>query len=113
MPPDQPPPAVLVYGAYGHTGRFIVTELVAAGLRPVLSGRNRRQLEAEGAARGGLEVRAASLDEPGELEQALEGVTAVVNAAGPFAFTVAPLVGAALRARVPYLDVAAETDVTA
>ena len=64
-------------------------------------------------AHGGLEVRPASLEDPIALNQALHGAAAVINAAGPFAFTVAPVVDAAIRARVPYLDVAAESDVSA
>ena len=35
---------VLVYGAYGHTGRFVVAELLRRGLTPVLSGRDPARL---------------------------------------------------------------------
>jgi short subunit dehydrogenase-like uncharacterized protein len=38
----------------------------------------------------------------------LAGVAAVVNCAGPFLDTALPVVEAALRAEIPYLDVAAE-----
>ncbi|NEC42183.1 saccharopine dehydrogenase, partial [Streptomyces sp. SID8016] len=37
---------VAVYGAYGHTGRFVVAELVERGFSPVLSGRDAAELEA-------------------------------------------------------------------
>ncbi|WP_408195183.1 saccharopine dehydrogenase family protein [Paraburkholderia sediminicola] len=37
-------------------------------------------------------------------------VVAVINCAGPFASTSAPVIEAALRARIPYLDVAAELE---
>lgn len=113
MSHDQPRQAILVYGAYGHTARFIIDELIEKGFEPVLSGRDRRKLEAVSAAHGGLKVRAASLDDPMALDRALHGGAAVINAAGPFAFTVAPVVDAAIRARVPYLDIAAEPDVSA
>jgi short subunit dehydrogenase-like uncharacterized protein len=113
MLPHHHPDAVVVYGASGHTGSFIVRELIEKGLRPMLSGRNRAKLEALSAAHGGLEIRAASLDDSFGLDEALRGTAAVINAAGPFAFTVAPLVDAAIRARVPYLDVAAEADISA
>jgi hypothetical protein len=113
MSPNHPREAILVYGASGHTGRFIVRELIEKGFKPILSGRDSRKLEAVSLAHGGLEVRAASLDDPIALRQALHGAAAVINAAGPFAFTVAPVVNAAIRARVPYLDVAAESDVSA
>lgn len=52
----------------------------------------------------------ASADDPGALDRALAGTSAVINCAGPFASTTAPVVEAALRARIPYLDVAAEIE---
>jgi hypothetical protein len=111
MPAPAPNPAVLVYGAYGHTGRFIVAALLDQGFRPVLSGRDAARLQILAAAHPALVVRGASLDDPSALARAFEGVAAVVNAAGPFALTTSRLIDAALRARVPYLDVAAEADV--
>lgn len=104
---------VAVFGAYGHTGRFIVVELLKNGLRPVLSGRDIHKLNAVGAAHGGLEARAASIDAPASLDQALHGVAAIINCAGPFSATAAPVIEAALRARIPYLDVVAEPDIAA
>lgn len=38
---------------------------------------------------------------------------AILNCAGPFATPAAPLMDAALRARIPYLDVAADVEVAA
>jgi short subunit dehydrogenase-like uncharacterized protein len=105
---------VTVFGAYGHTGRFVVAELVERGLVPVLSGRDADKLAAlAGALRdraGELAVRPASVDDPAALDRALDGVAAVINCAGPFATTSAPVVEATLRAGIPYLDVAAEIE---
>ncbi|MEU2548496.1 saccharopine dehydrogenase NADP-binding domain-containing protein [Streptomyces roseolus] len=100
---------VTVFGAYGHTGRFVVAELAARGFTPVLSGRNARTLE-EMAHAHGLEARVASVDDPASLDRALAGTAAVINCAGPFASTTGPVIEAALRARIPYLDVAAELE---
>jgi len=102
--------AVAVYGAYGHTGRFVVSELQRRGWTPILSGRDPVKLSAFAAGYPGLEVRPASVDEPAALDRALEGAVAVINSAGPFASTSAPVIEAALRARIPYLDVAAELE---
>lgn len=113
MPFAHSSKSILVYGANGHTGRFIVRALIEQGLIPILSGRNREGLETVSAAHGGLEVRTAPLDDSGALDRAFEGTAAVINTAGPFAFTVAPVFAAAIRTRVPYLDVAAEPDVAA
>jgi short subunit dehydrogenase-like uncharacterized protein len=101
---------VAVFGAYGHTGRFVVSELVKRGWVPVLSGRDAGKLAAAGAAHGGLDVRPASVEAPASLDSALKGAAAVINCAGPFATTSTPVIEAALRARIPYLDVAAEIE---
>lgn len=105
--------AVVVYGATGHTGRFIVAELRRRGIATVISGRNAAQLEALAAEWPGVAVRPAPVDDTGALDRALAGAGAVINAAGPFAVTGGPLVEAALRAGIPYLDVAAELEANA
>lgn len=101
---------VAVYGAYGHTGRFVVEELVARGWAPVLVGRDADRLAKLAAEHPGAVVRVAGVGEPGELDAAIAGAVAVVNCAGPFAVTGGPVVEAALRAGVPHLDVAAEIE---
>ncbi|MGN9762999.1 saccharopine dehydrogenase family protein [Streptomyces sp. SD31] len=101
---------IAVYGAYGHTGRFVVTELLERGFVPVLAGRDAEKLRAMARSHPGLEVRPASVDDPAALDRALSGAAAVINSAGPFATTGAPLIEAALRAGIPYVDVAAEIE---
>lgn len=101
--------SVAVFGAYGHTGRFVVAELLARGFVPVLSGRDADKLTTQ-AHESGLETRPASVDDPASLDRALAGAAAVINCAGPFATTAAPVIEAALRAGVPYVDVAAEIE---
>lgn len=100
---------VAVFGAYGHTGRFVVAELTARGFVPVLSGRNAQAL-GKLADEYGLQARPASVDDPPSLDRALSGAVAVINCAGPFASTTGPVIEAALRAGIPYLDVAAELE---
>jgi uncharacterized protein YbjT (DUF2867 family) len=115
---------IAVYGASGLTGGFVVSDLRRRGWEPVLAGRDRRRLDAvAGTATGGTagtaaaggtsEVRPAAVDDPAALDRALDGVAAVVNCAGPFAVTATPVVEAALRAGVPYVDVAAEVEAVA
>ena len=101
---------VTVFGAYGHTGRFVVSELRQRGWTPVLSGRDLDKLNALADVHPGLDVRPARVDDPTSLDRALVGSTAVINCAGPFARTSAPVIEAALRAQIPYLDVAAEIE---
>lgn len=107
----RPGQTVTVFGAYGHTGRFVVAELRERGFVPVLSGRDAGKLRALAAAvPGAPEVRPASVDDPASLDRALDGADAVINCAGPFAVTAAPVIEAALRAGIPYVDVAAEIE---
>lgn len=96
---------VAVFGAYGHTGQFVVTALRERGFVPLPLGRDASRLAALG-----LAYRVASVDDPASLDQALTGADAVINCAGPFASTAAPVIEAALRAGIPYVDVAAEIE---
>ncbi|WP_155372524.1 saccharopine dehydrogenase family protein [Catellatospora vulcania] len=101
---------VAVFGAYGHTGRFLVAELLGRGFVPLLVGRAAGRLQELAARHPGLAYRVASADDPASLDRALAGAAAVVNSAGPFASTAGPVIEAALRNRVPYVDVAAEIE---
>ncbi|HTW03304.1 MAG TPA: saccharopine dehydrogenase NADP-binding domain-containing protein [Streptosporangiaceae bacterium] len=101
---------VAVFGAYGHTGRFVVAELRDRGFVPLLAGRDPGKLRTLAASHPGLEFRPASAGDPTSLDRALDGAAGVINCAGPFAETAAPVIEAALRAGVPYVDVAAEIE---
>ena len=106
--------SIAVYGASGLTGGFVVAELRRRGWAPVLSGRDADKLRAVAEADGGqLDVRPAPVDDPTALDQALAGAAAVINCAGPFSRTAGPVIDAALRAGIPYLDVAAEIEAVA
>lgn len=98
---------VAVIGGAGHTGRFVVAELKRRGLGVIVVGRDQQKLAAE-AASPGITVRAAGMDDPTSLDDALSGAAAVINCAGPFMDTAIPVIDAALRAGIPYLDVTAE-----
>jgi saccharopine dehydrogenase-like NADP-dependent oxidoreductase len=104
---------VVVYGATGHTGRFIVAELRRRGFATVISGRDAAQLDVLAARWPGAVVRPATVDDASSLDLALAGAAAVVNCAGPFAVTGGPVIEAALRAGIPYVDVAAEIEANA
>jgi hypothetical protein len=104
---------VLVFGAYGNTGRLVLAELVDRGLVPIATGRDQGRLDALAASRSGLDTRRMSVDDTASLDRAVAGAEAVVNCAGPFATTAAPLLDAALRAGIPYVDVAAESKTVA
>lgn len=98
---------LLIYGVTGYTGRLILEESLARGLRPVLSGRNAEAVRAI-AAQHGLEARPASLDDPAALHNALEGMGAVLHCAGPFFRTVSEMLEACLDMGVHYMDITGE-----
>jgi short subunit dehydrogenase-like uncharacterized protein len=103
-----PKRTITIFGAYGHTGRFVVRELRERGLTAILSGRDDAKLKEMGHAHPQSELRTATVDDPASLDRALSGAEAVINCAGPFIDTAAPVIDAALRASIHYLDVAAE-----
>jgi short subunit dehydrogenase-like uncharacterized protein len=102
--------AIAVFGALGHTGGFVIRELVRRGLRPIAIARDETRLA--GLRQLGVETRSATVDDPASLDHALAGAVAVINCAGPFVDTAEPVLAAALRARIHYLDVCAEQPVT-
>ncbi|MBB3523586.1 saccharopine dehydrogenase family protein [Rhizobium sp. BK456] len=103
-----PSEAVTVLGANGHTGRFVVAELLRRGLKPIAIGRSAERLAEAGFAERGVECREAAIEDDAALDRALAGAAAVINCAGPFMDTADAAVRAALRAGIHYLDVTAE-----
>jgi short subunit dehydrogenase-like uncharacterized protein len=94
---------LVVYGASGYTGRLILAEARARGVDVVAAGRSRERLAGLGAP-----VRVAAADHPGELAAAFAGARVVINAAGPFHLTAAPVLRACLKVGAHYLDVGGE-----
>jgi hypothetical protein len=99
---------IAVYGATGHTGRFVLAELKSRGWPAVAIGRDAAGLRRLGESGAAADIRAASIDDPLALRAALEGCAAVINCAGPFLDTATAVIEAALHARIHYLDVTAE-----
>lgn len=99
---------VAVYGATGHTGKFVVRELECRGWPTVSVGRNHAPPSNDGRQSARREWRCASSDDPDALDEALRGTGAVINCAGPFLDTAPALVEAALRAGIHYFDITAE-----
>lgn len=105
--------SILIYGATGFTGTLVARGLRARSVPLVLSGRDASRLERLAAGLGesgggAIEVRPAPVHDSAALDRALHGVELVVGCAGPFARVGEPLVAAAVRAGVPYLDIAGE-----
>ncbi|MEO5558233.1 MAG: saccharopine dehydrogenase NADP-binding domain-containing protein [Dokdonella sp.] len=103
---------ILIYGANGYTGVLIAEEAVRRGLKPILAGRNRGALEAL-AQRLSLTCRVFDLDDPAEIARNFDGVDLLLNCAGPFSKTAAPLLEACLVQKAHYLDITGEIAVFA
>ena len=101
-PAPTPVRPVAVYGASGHTGRFVVAELQRRGLAALAVARDARRLPA------GVPGRVAAVDDAWALREAFAGCAVVINCAGPFLDTAGPVAQAAIDVGASYLDVTAE-----
>lgn len=110
MSGDKPKTRLLLYGAYGYTGRLVAALAAEKQLDVVLAGRNRGQL-AELGARLRLPVRVIGLNDARQLSDALNDIACVLHMAGPFAITSAPMLSACLATQTSYLDITGEVDV--
>lgn len=101
---------LLLYGAYGYTGR-LTAELAAANkLDVVLAGRNKDAL-AGMSDRLRLPIRPVELSEVSQLSQALNDIACVVHMAGPFAVTSTPMLSACVATHTNYIDITGEIEV--
>lgn len=100
---------IMIFGATGYTGSMIAGHALEAGLQIIIAGRDREKLVAM-ASKLGVGFRVLSLDDPDTIDAALKEVDVLINCAGPFIHTARPLMKAAIRQRVHYLDVAAELE---
>ena len=100
----------LIYGAAGYTGQLIAEHAVERGLNPVLAGR-RAEAASALADRLRLRHRVFGLESRKALVEGLNGMTAVLHAAGPFSATSAPMAEACIAAGVHYCDITGEIDV--
>ena len=103
-------PRILLYGAYGYTGRLTAVLAAHRKIDIVLAGRNKGALAAL-SAQLGLPYRAVGLDDPKPLVDALHDVAGVMHMAGPFAATSAAMLDACLATRTNYIDVTGEIEV--
>jgi short subunit dehydrogenase-like uncharacterized protein len=101
---------LLLYGAYGYTGRLTAELAAAKEFAVVLGGRNKEALTGLGD-RLGLPTRVVGLNDPGQLSDALKDIACVAHLAGPFAITSAPMLSACLATQANYIDITGEIEV--
>ncbi|MBR9922916.1 MAG: hypothetical protein GYB31_18985 [Bacteroidetes bacterium] len=100
---------ILIYGAYGYTGKLIAEEAIRKDLPVILAGRSLKKLDALPWKEH--EKRCFSLDNPDAIDQNLKGIKVVLHAAGPFMDTAEPMIAACLRCGTHYLDITGEIGV--
>ncbi len=97
----------LLYGANGYTGELIAREAANRGLAPILAGRTAGKIEPL-ARELGLRHRDFAVADADEIAAHLTDVEIVLNCAGPFSATSAPMIEACLRTNTKYLDITGE-----
>ncbi|MEV6751297.1 saccharopine dehydrogenase NADP-binding domain-containing protein [Streptomyces sp. NPDC051214] len=104
-------PLFAIYGAYGHTGRLVASELRARDAELLLVGRDAEALQAladELDAGQQVRTRTASVDDATALREVMTAADVLIQCAGPFAVTGAPVAAAAADAGCHYIDHALE-----
>ncbi|MFI6867115.1 saccharopine dehydrogenase NADP-binding domain-containing protein [Nocardia sp. NPDC050406] len=89
-----------VYGATGHTGRLVTTDLLSRGKDVLLSGRDPDKLTELSHPR----TLTARLDDAESLRALADSADVIINCAGPFAETGLPVAQAAAEAGCHYVD---------
>ncbi|WP_129648064.1 saccharopine dehydrogenase NADP-binding domain-containing protein [Peristeroidobacter agariperforans] len=103
-------PSIGVYGATGHTGRLVAKEFAHRGYRLRLGGRRPDELESVARALE-AESQVFACSDANATARFAEGLSVVVNCAGPFGATALPIAQAALAAGAHYVDTTGEPPV--
>lgn len=101
---------VIIYGAYGYTGKLIVEEALALGLKPTIAGRNKEATE-KLARDKDLPFIVLSIDDKAALNNALNTHDIVIHCAGPFIHTAKQMAEACITTNTHYLDITGEFQV--
>jgi len=101
---------ILLYGANGYTGELIARYAGQYGLTPILAGRKKTAIEAL-AKELNLDFRIIELDDSAGLKAALEDISLVIQAAGPYHITAQPMIDACLATNTHYIDLNGDLDV--
>ncbi len=101
---------LLIYGAYGYTGRLIVDKCLEHGIKPIIAGRDAEKAMTY-ANKHGLEYDVFEVNEREKLEKWLQRGEVVIHCGGPFVYTAKEMVQACLATNTHYLDITGEFQV--
>ncbi len=103
-------PTLMIYGANGYSGEMIAREAKKRGLRPILAARNAAAVQSLA---DELKFKQRTFDLADAASIDLSSIDVVLNCAGPFSKTAAPMITACIKAGVHYLDITGEISVFA
>lgn len=101
---------LLIYGAYGYTGRLIVAQCLKEGIKPIIAGRSADKAM-KFANKHGLQYDVFEVSEKEKLENWLRRGVVVIHCGGPFIYTAKEMVEACLATNTHYLDITGEFQV--
>ncbi|KAI6778283.1 uncharacterized protein J7T54_004190 [Emericellopsis cladophorae] len=101
---------LLIYGATGYTGRLASRHAKQLSLDFTIAGRTSSIKTREFASELDVSYRLFDADQSDDIDASLDGISVLLNCAGPFFRTAGPLISACMRNGVHYLDIAAELD---
>ncbi|MGK8521770.1 saccharopine dehydrogenase NADP-binding domain-containing protein [Nocardia asteroides] len=110
MTTNEATPAIAVYGATGHTGRYLLAQLRRRGLTPILVGRDGDRVRAAATAAHlpDAEVRVADLSDHAALVTAFTGANVVISSLPAYVEHGAAVLAAAIEAGAHYTDMSGE-----
>lgn len=101
---------VVIYGAYGYTGRLTTLVCKSKNLKIFLSGRSGEKL-ASLANETGCDFGAVDIQNESELVELLKQAIVVIHCAGPFSATAKQMAAACIKTSTHYLDITGEHEV--
>lgn len=103
-------PKVLLYGAYGYTGKLIAQKAAEFPMELCLAGRDHKKIASLASALK-LPHLVIDLAEKEKLEGILDRFDLVIHAAGPYKYTAIPMVEACIKTKTHYVDITGEWQV--
>ncbi len=100
----------MIYGATGYSGELVVERAVKAGMKPIVAGRSESKVK-QVAQRHDLDYRVFDIPMLEKSDALINGVSMVLNCAGPFSQTANVMMQACLKQQAHYIDITGEIEV--